>query len=141
MCLLHLLVSLFFTSTSLITEISIPQLLGRIREQVMFTSLFLLQTFLACVLQFAGIGSAGLFFFYAFPLFISLTLNALFTHSGEISLWTLILPLAHRFGHRVLSRSWCSLSSLWASQLPYFPSDRSSTTCIRNDYLSFITKM
>jgi hypothetical protein len=93
MGLLRLLVSLFVTSTSLITEISISHrrthprlLLDRIHEQTMFTSLLLLQTFLACVLQFSGIGSAGLFFFSAFLLFISLALNALFTHGGEISL-------------------------------------------------------
>jgi hypothetical protein len=101
MGLLRLLVSLFFSfaSTSLIklkyrshTGALIPQLLlGRIHEQTMFTSLLLLQTFLTCVLQFSGIGSAGLFFFSAFPLFISLALNALFMHGGEISLWTYAL--------------------------------------------------
>jgi len=57
----------------------------------MFTSLLLLQTSLACILQFAGIGSAGLFFLSAFPLFIFLVLNALFMHGGEISLWTYAL--------------------------------------------------
>jgi hypothetical protein len=57
----------------------------------MFTSLLLLQTSLACILQFAGIGSAGLLFFSAFPLFIFLVLNALFMRGGEISLWTYAL--------------------------------------------------
>jgi hypothetical protein len=65
--------------------------LGRIHEQTMFTSLLLSQTFLACVTQFAGIGSGGLFFLTALPLFFSIALNALFVNGGEISLWTYAL--------------------------------------------------
>lgn len=54
----------------------------------MFTSLLLLQTFLASIVQFAGIGSGGLYFLSAVPLFISLVANALLVDGGEISLWT-----------------------------------------------------
>jgi hypothetical protein len=57
----------------------------------MFTSLLLLQTFLACVIQFAGIGSAVLYFISGSFLFLSLLLNALFTNGGEIALWTYAL--------------------------------------------------
>lgn len=67
----------------------VPQLLlGRIHEQTMFTSLLLSQTFVACALQFAGIGSAGLLFLSGLPLFFILALNALFMNGGEMSLWT-----------------------------------------------------
>lgn len=75
-----------------LTGALIPQLFfGRIREQTMFTSLLLLQTFLACVIQFAGLGSAVAFFITGLPLFLSLGLNVLFMNNGEISLWTYAL--------------------------------------------------
>lgn len=88
--------NMYIILTSLTAGALISQLpLGRIREQTMFTSLLLVQSFFACIIQFAGIGSAGLLFLSALPLFFSLALNALFIHGGEISLWTYALGQLH----------------------------------------------
>ena len=58
----------------------------------MFTSLLLVQTFLACAIQIAGIGSAVACFISALSLFFSLGLNALVVGGGgEIALWTYML--------------------------------------------------
>lgn len=59
----------------------------------MFTSLLLLQSTLALVIQLRGIGSAGLFFLSGVPLFLALALNAVLAmgvkgRKGQISLWT-----------------------------------------------------
>jgi len=62
---------------------------GRIHERTMFTSLLLMQSSVAFVVQMFNIGSAALFFVSALPLFFSLALNP-FTvgESRQISLWT-----------------------------------------------------
>ena len=53
----------------------------------------------------------------------------------------LTLPCAHRFGHRVLSRSVVLSVLVTSVTIAVFSSDRPSTTCIRNDYLPSTTKM
>ncbi|KAH8104118.1 hypothetical protein BXZ70DRAFT_924624 [Cristinia sonorae] len=76
-----------------ITGALVSQLLvGRVREQSMFTSLLLLNAVAACVVQFIGIGSAAVFFIVGLPLFLSLILNTFITKPGEdVSLWTYAL--------------------------------------------------
>ena len=64
-------------------------LFGRIREVTVFTSLLLLQSFLALLLQMMGYGSAAVYHLSAVPLGISLLLNQLFVSDPEeIRLWT-----------------------------------------------------
>ena len=53
----------------------------------MFTSLLLLQTLLSVIMQFAGIGSAGIFFLSSVPLFIGISLNALLGSGPRAPLW------------------------------------------------------
>lgn len=86
----------------------------------MFTSLLLVQSFFACIIQFAGIGSAGLLFLSALPLFLSLALNALFMVDGEISLWTYALGQLHPLlvGTQVMS---ATLDVFVPLVWPYFP--------------------
>ena len=48
-----------------------------VSEHTIFSSLVLMQSFTALVIQLLGIGSAALFFISAFPLFIALLLNPL----------------------------------------------------------------
>lgn len=64
-------------------------LFGRIREATIFTSLLLLQSFLALLLQMMGYGSAAIYYLCALPLGVSLLLNQVFVSSSdEIRLWT-----------------------------------------------------
>ena len=67
-------------------------LFGRIREVTIFTSLLLLQSYLAFVIQMFGIGSGALFYLSALPLGISLLLNQMFiSDPDEIHLWTYVI--------------------------------------------------
>ncbi|KAF7968545.1 hypothetical protein HWV62_30167 [Athelia sp. TMB] len=71
-------------------------LIGPISEHTMFTSLLLFQSILALGVQYLGVGSAGLFFFTAVPLAISLAINALMSagakgKKGQVSIWTYAL--------------------------------------------------
>ena len=64
-------------------------LFGRIREVTILTSLLLLQSYLAFLLQMIGYGSAAMFYLSALPLGISLLLNQMFVlDPEEIHLWT-----------------------------------------------------
>ena len=64
-------------------------LFGRIREVTIFTSLLLLQSYLAFLVQMVGIGSAAMFYLSALPLGVSLLLNQMFVlDPDEIHLWT-----------------------------------------------------
>lgn len=64
-------------------------LFGRIRETTIFTSLLILQSFLALLIQMIGYGSAALYYLSAVPLGISLLLNQVFVSDPEeIRLWT-----------------------------------------------------
>ncbi|KAI0718042.1 hypothetical protein C8T65DRAFT_706971 [Cerioporus squamosus] len=64
-------------------------LVGRIREHTAFTSVMLLQAFLAALIQFLGIGSGGALFLSSAPLIPALLLNALLTDPGDdVSLWS-----------------------------------------------------
>lgn len=65
-------------------------LIGEIDEQSVFTASLLLQAGLAVCVQFAGIGSAAIFFLSALPIFIALALNPLFSKE-RLSLWTYAL--------------------------------------------------
>ena len=65
---------------------------GRVREVTIFTSLLLVQSYLAFLLQMVGIGSAAMFYLSALPLGISLLLNQMFVlDPEEIQLWTYAL--------------------------------------------------
>lgn len=67
-----------------ISQIFVP----RVREVTVMTSILLVQTLLACVIQYIGFGSSALFFLSGMPLFIALAVNALVTKPGqEVSLW------------------------------------------------------
>ena len=73
-------------------------LFGRIREVTIFTSLLLLQSYLALLVQMIGYGSAAVFYLSALPLGVSLLLNQMFVlDPEEIHLWTYaisqLLPL------------------------------------------------
>ncbi|GLB41442.1 putative peptide hydrolase [Lyophyllum shimeji] len=62
---------------------------GPVPEQTLFTAILLLETGICFVMQMLGIGSAAVFFLAAFPLFIALLLNPLFSGStSEIALST-----------------------------------------------------
>ena len=64
-------------------------LFGRIREVTIFTSLLLLQSYLAFMVQMIGIGSAAMFYLSALPLGVSLLLNQMFVSDpDEVHLWT-----------------------------------------------------
>ena len=64
-------------------------LFGRVREVTVFTSLLLLQSFLALSLQMIGYGSAAMYIVSSLPLGVSLVLNQLFVSDPEeIRLWT-----------------------------------------------------
>jgi len=69
-------------------------LFGRIREVTIFTSLLLLQSYLAFVVQMVGYGSAAMFYLSALPLGVSLLLNQMFVSDPEeIHLWTYAISL------------------------------------------------
>jgi len=62
---------------------------GRIHEVTVFTSLLLLQSYLAFLVQMIGYGSAAMFYLSALPLGVSLLLNQMFVMDpDEIHLWT-----------------------------------------------------
>ena len=64
-------------------------LFGRVRETTIFTSLLLLQSSLAFLLQMVGYGSAAVYYLSALPLIISLFLNQVFaSEPDQIRLWT-----------------------------------------------------
>ncbi|KAF8991054.1 hypothetical protein BDQ17DRAFT_1401943 [Cyathus striatus] len=70
-------------------------LVGPIPERTAFTSILLLQFFLAFGIQMLGVGSAALFIVSAIPLFAVLIVNPLFASSpGEIALPTYVLGQA-----------------------------------------------
>lgn len=52
-------------------------------EQSVFTALLLLQASLAVGIQFAGVGSAALFFLTALPMFGALVVNGLVAKNGS----------------------------------------------------------
>jgi len=67
---------------------------GRIREVTIFTSILLLQSYLAFLFQMIGYGSAAMFYLSALPLGISLLLNQMFVlDPEEIHLWTYAISL------------------------------------------------
>lgn len=73
-------------------------LFGRIREVTIFTSILLIQSYLAFTLQMVGYGSAAMYYLSALPLGVSLLLNQIFVlDPEEIQLWTyatsLFVPL------------------------------------------------
>ncbi|KAI0732187.1 hypothetical protein C8Q72DRAFT_774775 [Fomitopsis betulina] len=63
-------------------------LFGRLRERTTFTSVILLQAFVACAGQLVNVGSAGVFALSATPMVIALVLNAFLTNNDDISLWS-----------------------------------------------------
>ncbi|KAI0705019.1 hypothetical protein C8T65DRAFT_653452 [Cerioporus squamosus] len=64
-------------------------LVGRTREHTAFTSVMLLQAFLAALFQYLGIGSGSALFLSSAPLIPALVLNALLTERGDdMSLWS-----------------------------------------------------
>ena len=64
-------------------------LIGRVPEHTMFTSLLLLYTSAACVIQFIGIGSAAVFFTLGLPLFVALVVSTMVrSPKEELSLWS-----------------------------------------------------
>ncbi|KXN84133.1 hypothetical protein AN958_00403 [Leucoagaricus sp. SymC.cos] len=67
-------------------------LIGPVPEREVLNALLVMQSALAYGIQMAGIGSGGLFFLSALPLFIALLLNSLITGSTQdISLFTYAL--------------------------------------------------
>ncbi|KAH9839719.1 uncharacterized protein C8Q71DRAFT_905143 [Rhodofomes roseus] len=67
---------------------------GRLRERTTFASVILLQSFVACVGQLLGVGSAGVFALTAFPMVVATALNAILTKAGDdISLWSYAVAL------------------------------------------------
>ncbi|KAH7923703.1 hypothetical protein BV22DRAFT_1068281 [Leucogyrophana mollusca] len=66
-------------------------LFGRIHEKTIFSSLLLVQSFLAAALQLAGIGSSAMFFLSALPIFLSLIINGLVAEGDNVSLWTYVV--------------------------------------------------
>jgi len=64
-------------------------LFGRIREHTLFTSLVLVQAFLAIGLQLAGLGSAAIYYLSALPLALALIINRFLVDTpDEIQLLT-----------------------------------------------------
>lgn len=69
-------------------------LFGRLHERTTFTSVILLQSFIAFAGQLLNVGSAGVFALSAAPMVIAIALNAFLTNSGdEISLWSYAVAL------------------------------------------------
>ncbi|RXW13262.1 hypothetical protein EST38_g12592, partial [Candolleomyces aberdarensis] len=67
----------------------VPQyfFVGKIHERTLWTSILLMQTFMALGLQWMNIGSAALFFMSSLPLFIVTVTNPLFVSgSGDVAL-------------------------------------------------------
>lgn len=65
---------------------------GKIREYTLFTSLALVQGYLALTLQLIGIGSAAMFYLSAFPLGLALVFNQIVSEvPDEVQLWTYAL--------------------------------------------------
>ena len=81
--------------TNLLTGALISQLLfGRLRERTTFASVILLQSFIACVGQLVGVGSAGVFALSAAPMVVAIVLNAILASSvDDISLWSYAVAL------------------------------------------------
>ena len=74
-------------------------LVGRVREHTAFTSIMLLQAFLAALIQGLGIGAGGVLFLSSAPFVLALLVNKFLTRPGDdISLWSyavgLLTPLA-----------------------------------------------
>ncbi|RPD64072.1 hypothetical protein L226DRAFT_544758 [Lentinus tigrinus ALCF2SS1-7] len=64
-------------------------LVGRVREHTAFTSVMLVQAFLAALIQLVGVGAGGALFLSSAPMILALVLNALLTTPGDdISLWS-----------------------------------------------------
>ncbi|KAI0630537.1 hypothetical protein C8Q77DRAFT_1211545 [Trametes polyzona] len=62
---------------------------GRVREHTVYTSLMLMQSFLAAVIQLIGVGAGGTLFLTSAPLAIALLVNKALTRPGDdISLWS-----------------------------------------------------
>ncbi|KAI0091617.1 hypothetical protein BDY19DRAFT_983891 [Irpex rosettiformis] len=67
-----------------ISQLFVP----RVREVTVLTSMLLVQTFSAFLLQFIGIGSSALFFLSSLALFTALAVNAVVKKPGQdVSLW------------------------------------------------------
>ncbi|KZT10195.1 uncharacterized protein LAESUDRAFT_756379 [Laetiporus sulphureus 93-53] len=67
-------------------------LVGRVTEHTAFSSLLLLQSFVACAGQLLHFGSAGVFALSGYPILLALVLNPFLTKPGEdISLWSYAL--------------------------------------------------
>ena len=69
------------------------------REHTAFTSIMLLQAFLAAVIQGLGIGAGGMLFLSSSPFVLALLVNKFLSKPGDdISLWSyaigLLTPLA-----------------------------------------------
>ncbi|KAI8985766.1 hypothetical protein BD414DRAFT_462425 [Trametes punicea] len=64
-------------------------LVGRVREHTAYTSLMLLQAFLAALIQNLGVGAGGILFLSSVPFALALLLNKVLTRPGDdISLWS-----------------------------------------------------
>ncbi|OJT03270.1 hypothetical protein TRAPUB_6137 [Trametes pubescens] len=75
---------------ALISQLLVP----RVREQTAFTSVMLMQSFLATVLQLIGIGSGGTLFLSSAPFSLALLVNSFLTKRGDdISLWSYAISL------------------------------------------------
>ncbi|KAF8075052.1 hypothetical protein FPV67DRAFT_1475846 [Lyophyllum atratum] len=84
-----------YAPTALLGALLSQALIGPVQEHTVFTALLLLQAGAAFVVQMLGVGSAAMFFLSAFPIFLVLLLNPLFTGStSEISLLTYALGQA-----------------------------------------------
>ncbi|KAI0766101.1 hypothetical protein BD413DRAFT_605949 [Trametes elegans] len=69
-------------------------LVGRVHEHTAFSSVMLVQAFLATLIQGLGIGSGGILFLSAAPFGLALLLNAFLTKpSDNISLWSYAVGL------------------------------------------------
>ncbi|EIW58152.1 uncharacterized protein TRAVEDRAFT_28892 [Trametes versicolor FP-101664 SS1] len=75
---------------ALVSQLLVP----RVREQTAFTSVMLMQSFLATVLQLIGIGSGGTLFLSSAPFAVALLVNGFLTKRGDdISLWSYAIGL------------------------------------------------
>ncbi|KAI0364703.1 hypothetical protein BV20DRAFT_1029237 [Pilatotrama ljubarskyi] len=64
-------------------------LVGRVHEHTAFTSLMLIQSFLAALIQLIGLGSGGVLFLSSAPFCLALLINKVLTKPGDdISLWS-----------------------------------------------------
>lgn len=78
------------TLGALVSQLLVP----RVREQTAFTSVMLMQSFLATVLQLIGIGSGGTLFLSSAPFAVALLVNGFLTKRGDdISLWSYAIGL------------------------------------------------